>query len=55
MPWRAGVVPAGHVLVPQLASASWDEWSAAAGATWDEVEKRLITWNDADSAGVVLG
>lgn len=50
----AGVVPAGHVLVPQMASASWDQWSAVAGATWDEVEKRLVTWNDADSAGVQL-
>jgi len=50
----AGVVPAGHMLVPQTASASWDAWSAAAGATWDEVENRLVTWNDADSAGVVL-
>jgi len=50
----AGVVPAGHVLVPQAASASWDAWQAAAGATWDEVESRLVTWNDADSAGVQL-
>lgn len=52
---RAGVVPAGHVLVPQQAAASWDQWSAAVGATWDEIEQRLVTWNDSDSAGVVLG
>lgn len=51
---EAGVVPAGHVLVPQQASATWDQWSAAAGATWDEIEQRLITWNDSDSAGVAL-
>ena len=51
---RAGVVPAGHVLVPQQAAASWDQWSAAAGATGDEIEQRLVTWNDSDSAGVVL-
>lgn len=50
----AGVVPAGHVLVPQQAVASWDAWQVEAGATWDEVERRLVTWNAADSAGVAL-
>lgn len=50
----AGVVPAGHVLVAQAATASWNAWEAAVGATWDEVESRLMTWTDADSAGVQL-
>lgn len=50
----AGVVPAGHVLAPQPASPTWDQWSAAAGATWDELEQRLVTWDQADSAGVDL-
>ncbi|WP_102158737.1 phage tail protein [Zhihengliuella halotolerans] len=45
-------IPAGHQLVVEPASTSWDAWEAAAGTTWDEKEATLPTWLDSDSAGV---
>lgn len=48
----AGVVPAGHNLIAVNAVPTWDEWEAAAGVTWDEVEGKARTWNDADALGV---
>lgn len=48
----AGVVPAGHNLTAVNAVPTWDTWLAAAGTTWDQVEGKARTWNDADSLGV---
>jgi hypothetical protein len=50
----AGVVPAGHELTAQTASATWDQWEAAAGITWAEVEAVARTWTEADSLGVTI-
>ncbi|MFT4471947.1 hypothetical protein ACMX2H_18750 [Arthrobacter sulfonylureivorans] len=50
----AGVIPAGHVLVAQIATATWDDWMAAAGETWAEREAAAKTWTQADSLGVQL-
>ncbi|QIN94361.1 minor tail protein [Arthrobacter phage Abba] len=48
----AGVVPAGHNLIAVNAVPTWDEWQAAAGATWDELEAKVRVWNDSDALGV---
>ncbi|QTF82131.1 hypothetical protein SEA_PRAIRIE_34 [Arthrobacter phage Prairie] len=50
----SGAVPAGHDVIAQIVTASWDSWSAAAGTTWDEREARAVTWNEADSLGVQI-
>lgn len=50
----AGVVPAGHALIVQNIRATWDQWEAAAGNTWEEKEANIRTWQDSDQAGVEL-
>ncbi|GAA1812188.1 hypothetical protein [Nesterenkonia flava] len=50
----AGVIPAGHALRLQEVLATWDQWEAAAGQTWEEVQGNIRTWQDSDSAGVEL-
>lgn len=50
----AGVVPAGHALIVQDIRATWDQWEAAAGDTWEEKEQNIRTWQDSDYAGVEL-
>jgi hypothetical protein len=49
-----GVVPAGHQLIAQVATPSWDEWMAAAGVTWTEREANARTWTESDSLGVTI-
>lgn len=51
---EAGFIPAGHLLDIVPVQTTWDAWEAAAGATWAEKEANIKTWNDSDSAGVVL-
>lgn len=50
----SGAVPAGHVIVVQTVTSTWDSWEAAAGATWDEVEAAAGTWAQSDSLGVQI-
>lgn len=50
----AGVVPAGHALLVQNVRATWDQWEAAAGDTWEDKEANIVTWQDSDQAGVEL-
>jgi len=50
----AGFIPAGHGLDIVPVVTTWDMWEKAAGATWAEKESNIKTWNDSDSAGVVL-
>ena len=50
----AGVIPAGHRVIAREATQSWDQWTAAVGATWDSLSQTVYTWNDSDSAGVQL-
>lgn len=50
----AGVVPAGHALLVQNIRATWDQWEAAAGDTWEEKEANIVSWQDSDRAGVEL-
>lgn len=50
----SGTMPAGHELTAQIASPTWDEWEAAAGVTWDDVEAVTRTWTEADSLGVTI-
>lgn len=50
----AGFVPAGHLVECKPVVTTWDSWEAAAGATWAEKEKNIKTWNESDSAGVIL-
>jgi hypothetical protein len=49
-----GTVPAGHELTAQIASPTWDQWEAAAGATWTTREAAARTWTEADSLGVTI-
>jgi hypothetical protein len=49
-----GVVPAGHELTAQIAAPTWDQWEAAAGATWTTREANAPTWTRADSLGVTI-
>ncbi|AIZ01722.1 putative structural protein [Arthrobacter phage vB_ArtM-ArV1] len=49
-----GVVPAGHNLVAQYATASWDQYEAAAGATWTQADANQPTWRASESLGIVL-
>lgn len=49
-----GVVPAGHELTAQIVAPTWDDWEAAAGVTWAEVESNARTWTEADSLGVTI-
>lgn len=51
---RAGVVPAGHALIVQEIRATWDQWEAAAGDTWEEKERNIRRWEDSDQAGATL-
>lgn len=51
---RSGVVPAGHVIRAQEIRATWDDWEAAAGDTWEAKEQNIRTWTDSDQAGVDL-
>lgn len=50
----AGFIPAGHGLEIVPVISTWDMWEQTAGATWDEKEANIKSWNDSDSAGVVL-
>lgn len=50
----AGFVPAGHIVECQRVVTTWDAWEGAAGETWADKEKNIRTWNESDSAGVVL-
>lgn len=49
-----GVVPAGHNLIARTATPTWDEWEAAAGVSWTDVEGHTRTWTDSDSLGVTI-
>ncbi|QGZ17140.1 tail protein [Arthrobacter phage DrYang] len=49
-----GVVPAGHQLLTAFASATWDQYEAAVGATWAEADANQPTWRAADSLGINL-
>ncbi|ALY09886.1 hypothetical protein PRINCESSTRINA_40 [Arthrobacter phage PrincessTrina] len=49
-----GVVPAGHNLVAQFATATWDSYEAAVGATWSAADANQPTWRAADSLGITL-
>lgn len=49
-----GVVPAGHNVVAQFATATWDSYEAAVGATWSEADANQPTWRAADSLGITL-
>jgi len=51
---KTGVVPAGHELKAQIATPTWDQWEAAAGATWTTRQNAARTWTEADSLGVTL-
>lgn len=51
---RAGVVPAGHALIVQDIRATWTQWEAAAGDTWQEKEQNIRRWEDSDTAGATL-
>lgn len=50
----AGFIPAGHAIDIVPVQSTWDLWEQTAGATWDEKEANIKTWNDSDSAGVVI-
>lgn len=50
----SGVMPAGHELAAQAVNPTWDDWTAAAGLTWDTREAAARTWTEADSLGVVI-
>lgn len=50
----AGFLPAGHGLIVNLVSTTWDQWQEVAGETWDDTEQNIPTWADSDSAGVFL-
>lgn len=50
----AGFVPAGHIVECKPVISTWDSWEDAAGETWAEKEENIKTWNESDSAGVVL-
>lgn len=47
-----GVIPAGFTITIVSAAASWDEWTAAAGATWNDLLATAATWAEADSLGI---
>lgn len=47
-------VPAGHVIVPVVAQATWGEFDAAKGTTWQDYMDRIRNWADHDSLGVSL-
>lgn len=49
-----GVVPAGHELTAMIVAPTWDDWEAAAGVTWSDVEAHARTWTEADSLGVTI-
>lgn len=51
---NAGVIPAGHRVIVREASGTWDQFQAFAGVTWNDLEQKIRTWNDSDSAGVNL-
>lgn len=50
----SGFIPAGHAVDIVPVQTTWDAWEATAGDTWAEKEANIKTWNDSDSAGVVL-
>lgn len=50
----SGAVPAGHDVIAQIVAPTWDQWSTAAGTSWDELEGRAVTWNESDSLGVAI-
>lgn len=50
----SGVVPAGHFIQVVEASTTWDQWEAAAGANWNELEARAPRWGDYDSLGATF-
>ncbi|WNO25854.1 hypothetical protein SEA_ALTADENA_32 [Arthrobacter phage Altadena] len=50
----SGAVPAGHDVIARAVVSTWDSWTGAAGATWDEVDSTIRTWSQSDSAGVVI-
>lgn len=47
-------VPAGHVIMPVVAQATWGEFDAAKGTTWQDYMDRIRNWADHDSLGVNL-
>lgn len=51
----ANVVPAGHIVQAVNAQASWDQWQAAKGTSWDDFVAKAATWANADSIGVDVG
>ena len=51
----AGVIPAGHDVIAKEAIATWDEFDAASGVTWDQYEVLAPTWVQHDSLGINLG
>jgi hypothetical protein len=50
----SGAVPAGHEVVAQAVSSTWDAYSGAVGLSWDELEAKVVNWNQSDSLGVVI-
>ncbi|WP_426734335.1 hypothetical protein [Glutamicibacter sp. 2E12] len=49
---RTRVIPAGHVIEIVELVATWDQWEAAAGSTWGELEAKAKRWGEQDTLGV---
>jgi len=51
---RTRVIPAGHVIEITEMLGSWNEWEAAAGSTWNDLESKVTKWGEQDTLGVTL-
>ncbi|MGV2855449.1 hypothetical protein ACNPON_17865 [Glutamicibacter sp. AGC13] len=49
---RTRVIPAGHVIEIVELVATWDQWEAAAGSIWSELEAKAKRWGEQDTLGV---
>lgn len=49
-----GVVPAGHLIEVAEGVPTWNQWEAAAGSTWVELESRAPRWNAYDELGLTF-
>ncbi|MGQ3384547.1 hypothetical protein [Glutamicibacter sp. TV12E] len=45
------MLPAGHVLEIMDGLPTWDQWEAAVGATWDDLESKATKWSEMDVLG----
>lgn len=47
-----GIIPAGHVIELAEAAVTWDQWEAAAGTSWNELEAQAPRWAEFDIIGL---